>query len=119
MTTPGDRKDERTRNDSRNGKRDDPINNPESGGGVMQIGIAAARTGLVLKVHLRNALRESVYEVWDFSPFDLIPEDDDMNVVCLGARVLAWDLLKDFLAADYVDAERRQRRLAKVIALEN
>jgi ribose 5-phosphate isomerase B len=50
-------------------------------------------------------------------------EDDDMNVICFGARVLggalAWDLAKAFLAARFNDAERHRRRLAKVAALEN
>jgi ribose 5-phosphate isomerase B len=50
-------------------------------------------------------------------------EDDDMNVICFGARVLgyelAWDLTKAFLAARFNKAERHQRRLAKVAALED
>ena len=49
-------------------------------------------------------------------------EDDDMNVVCFGARVLgfalAWDLAKAFLAARFNDAERHRRRLAKMAGLE-
>ena len=49
-------------------------------------------------------------------------EDDDMNVICFGARVLgcalAWDLTEAFLAARFNDAERHQRRLGKVAALE-
>jgi len=49
-------------------------------------------------------------------------EDDDMNVICFGARVLgqalAWDLTEAFLAARFNNAERHQRRLKKVTALE-
>jgi ribose 5-phosphate isomerase B len=49
-------------------------------------------------------------------------EDDDMNVICLGGRVvgyeLAWDLVQAFLSARYLDEERFQRRLMKVVALE-
>jgi ribose 5-phosphate isomerase B len=49
-------------------------------------------------------------------------EDDDMNVLCLGARVigaeLAAELLRDFLAARFSGAERHRRRVAKVTALE-
>ena len=49
-------------------------------------------------------------------------EDDDMNVLCLGARVigpqLALELIGIFLAARFSGAERHQRRLAKVHALE-
>jgi RpiB/LacA/LacB family sugar-phosphate isomerase len=50
-------------------------------------------------------------------------EDDDMNVICFGARVLgdalARDLAEAFLAARFIGAERHQRRLDKVRALEN
>jgi len=49
-------------------------------------------------------------------------EDDDMNVLCLGARVigeeLAAVLVKDFLDARFSGAERHRRRLGKVLALE-
>ncbi len=49
-------------------------------------------------------------------------EDDDMNVICLGARVigcaLAWDLIQTFLNACFKGSERFQRRLEKVAALE-
>lgn len=49
-------------------------------------------------------------------------EDDDVNVICLGGRVigpaLAWELVQGFLAARYSRAERHERRLAKVKALE-
>jgi ribose 5-phosphate isomerase B len=50
-------------------------------------------------------------------------EDDDMNVICFGGRVLgsalAWDLTEAFLAARFNNAERHQRRLKKVTALED
>lgn|SRR5574341_104910 len=49
-------------------------------------------------------------------------EDDDMNVLCLGARVvgpeLAKELVRAFLAAKFSGAERHVRRLGKVIAIE-
>lgn len=49
-------------------------------------------------------------------------EDDDMNVICLGGRVigpeLAWDLVRTFLAARYRALPRFERRLEKVRALE-
>jgi ribose 5-phosphate isomerase B len=49
-------------------------------------------------------------------------EDDDMNVLCLGARIvgeeLAAELLRDFMAARFSGAERHRRRLAKVAELE-
>ena len=50
-------------------------------------------------------------------------EDDDMNVFCLGGKVigsaLALELIKTFLTARFGGAVRHRRRLAKVQALEN
>ena len=50
-------------------------------------------------------------------------EDDDMNVFCLGGKVigaaLAWELIEAFLNARFSGAPRHQRRVAKVQALEN
>jgi ribose 5-phosphate isomerase B len=49
-------------------------------------------------------------------------EDDDMNLLCLGGRVigfaLALEIVQVYLAAHHVKAERFERRLAKVAALE-
>jgi ribose 5-phosphate isomerase B len=50
-------------------------------------------------------------------------EDDDMNVICLGGRIIdhpaALELVKIFLSAQFSGAERHRRRLAKVAALES
>ena len=50
-------------------------------------------------------------------------EDDHMNILCLGGRIvgteLAWDLVEAFLAAEFSQAERHLRRLGKVAALEH
>jgi ribose 5-phosphate isomerase B len=49
-------------------------------------------------------------------------EHDDMNVLCMGERVigieLAREILRAFLSARYSRAERHQRRLDKVLAIE-
>jgi ribose 5-phosphate isomerase B len=49
-------------------------------------------------------------------------EDDDMNVLCLGARVigpaLATELVRAFVNARFSGAERHVRRLGKVNAIE-
>jgi ribose 5-phosphate isomerase B len=49
-------------------------------------------------------------------------EDDDLNVICLGGRVLgaaeAWQLVQIFLASRFSGAERHRRRLEKVAELE-
>ena len=49
-------------------------------------------------------------------------EHDDMNVLCLGARVigaaLAWDIVTAFLAARFSGEERHARRLGKINSIE-
>jgi len=49
-------------------------------------------------------------------------EHDDMNVLCLGARVigpaLAQELIATFLEARFSGEERHQRRLNKILAME-
>lgn len=49
-------------------------------------------------------------------------EHDDMNVLCMGTRVvgdaLARELISAFLAAQFSGEERHVRRLEKVLALE-
>ena len=49
-------------------------------------------------------------------------EDDNMNILCLGGRVVgpeaAWDLVEAFLAAKFTHAERHLRRLGKVAQAE-
>lgn len=50
-------------------------------------------------------------------------EDDDTNVLCMGARVigpnLAMEVLESFVKAKFSGAERHQRRLNKVLAIES
>jgi ribose 5-phosphate isomerase B len=49
-------------------------------------------------------------------------EHDNMNVLCIGARVvgpqLMLDLVRAFLAAQFAGEERHRRRLSKVAAME-
>ncbi len=49
-------------------------------------------------------------------------EHDDMNLLCLGARVigpeLAIELVKTFLSANFCGERRHRRRLEKVLAIE-
>ncbi len=49
-------------------------------------------------------------------------EDDDMNVLCLGARVvgpeLAKDIVRTFLTAVFSGAERHVRRVGKIAEIE-
>ncbi len=49
-------------------------------------------------------------------------EHDNMNVLCLGGRIIgiemAHELVRAFLAAQFTGEERHLRRLAKIMALE-
>jgi ribose 5-phosphate isomerase B len=49
-------------------------------------------------------------------------EDDDINVLCLGARVIGPELAKEivrvWLSASFSGAERHRRRRAKVLEIE-
>ena len=49
-------------------------------------------------------------------------EHDDMNVLCLGARIIGEELLREiahsFASAKFSGEERHQRRLDKVIKME-
>ena len=49
-------------------------------------------------------------------------EHDDMNILCIGARVVggevARELVTAFLTAQLLDDQKYQRRLAKVVSIE-
>lgn len=49
-------------------------------------------------------------------------EHDDMNVLCIGGRIigseLAFEIIDAFLGASYEPGERHARRLAKVLEIE-
>ena len=50
-------------------------------------------------------------------------EDDDMNLICLGGRVIGYasaeEMILAFLNAKFIGAERHVRRLRKIQNLEN
>jgi len=50
-------------------------------------------------------------------------EHDDMNILCLGARIigpaLAVELVNSFLGGRFSGAARHKRRLEKILAIEN
>lgn len=49
-------------------------------------------------------------------------EHDDMNVLCIGARVigpeLAMEVIRSYLGAHYTPQERHARRVEKILAIE-
>jgi ribose 5-phosphate isomerase B len=90
--------------------------------GVVERGIAMCGSGVGASIAankvrgIRAALINDVFSARQGV------EDDDMNVICLGGKVigpaLAIELIKVFLAAQFSNAERHRRRVEKVAALE-
>jgi RpiB/LacA/LacB family sugar-phosphate isomerase len=90
--------------------------------GQVERGIAICGSGVgagIVANRVRGVRAGVVHEV--FSAHQGV-EDDDMNILCLGGRVvgfeLGWDLIMTFLHARFSGAERHKRRLAKATALE-
>jgi|TARA_B110000116_G_scaffold136924_1_gene118820 ribose 5-phosphate isomerase B len=50
-------------------------------------------------------------------------EHDNMNILCLGSRIVGTELVRElvsaFISAEYTNEERHARRLNKVIEMEN
>ena len=93
------------------------------GSGEVERGIAVCGSGVGACVAANKVPRVRAALITDVYSAHQGADHDDMNVICLGARVigceLAHDLVRAFLAARFTGAERHQRRLAKVAALEN
>lgn len=93
------------------------------GRGAVDRGIAVCGRGVGTCVAANKVPRVRAALITDVYSAHQGTEHDDMNVICLGARVigdeLARDLVRPFLAAEFSGAERHRRRLAKVAALEN
>ena len=90
--------------------------------GEVERGVAVCGSGVgacVVANKIRGVRAAMVTDV--FSAHQGV-EDDDMNMICLGGRVigyaLAWDLIHTFLEARFIGAERHRRRLDKIAALE-
>ena len=84
------------------------------------IAICGSGVGACIAANKVTGVRAAL--VHDFFSAHQGVEDDDMNMVCMGGRVigyyLAWDLIRAFLAARFTGEERFRRRLAKIAALE-
>ena len=92
------------------------------GNGRLERGVAVCGSGVgacVVANKVRNVRACLIHD--EFSARQGV-EDDDMNVICFGGRVMdeptAWKLTQIFLAARFSGAERHMRRLTKVNALE-
>ncbi len=91
-------------------------------GGEVERGVAICGSGVGASVAANKIPGARAALITDVFSAHQGVEDDDMNLICLGARVighaLAWDLIQTFLSARYKAAERFERRLQKVKALE-
>ena len=92
-------------------------------GGEVTRGLAICGSGVGAGVAANKVPRVRAALITDpFSAHQGV-EDDDMNVMCLGGRVighaLAWDLIQTFLSARFKGTERFERRLEKISELEN
>jgi ribose 5-phosphate isomerase B len=91
-------------------------------GGQIERGVAICGSGVGASVAANKVAGVRAGLIHDgFSAHQGV-EDDEMNVICLGARVigrsLALELIDIFLAAQFSGATRHQRRLGKLRALE-
>jgi ribose 5-phosphate isomerase B len=91
-------------------------------GGQVERGIAVCGSGVGASVCANKVQGVRAGLIHDHFSARQGVEDDHMNVICLGGRVVgpeaAWDLVQAFLAAEFSQAERHQRRLGKVALLE-
>lgn len=99
-----------------------PLARAVSAGGVYRgIAVCGSGVGACAAVNKLKGVRAGLIND-AFSAHQGV-EDDDMNVICLGGRIighaLAWELVKIFLSAEYIGEERHRRRLLKVAELES
>ena len=86
-------------------------------------GVAVCGSGVGVSIAANKIHGARAALISDHFPARQGVEDDHMNIICLGGRVIgpeaAWDLVQAFLAAEFSQAERHLRRLGKVIRSEN
>lgn len=91
--------------------------------GTVERGVAVCGSGVGASVCANKVHGVRAALVHDHFSAHQGVEDDDLNIICFGARVIgpfeAWDLLGAFLGARFSDAERHRRRLAKIASLES
>ena len=90
--------------------------------GELERGIAICTSGVGASIAANKVAGARAALIHDeFSAHQGV-EDDDLNVICLGSRVVdyrqARTLVELFLTARFSGAERHLRRLAKVASLE-
>lgn len=90
--------------------------------GAQERGIAICASGIGASVAANKVAGVRAGLIHDAFSAHQGVEDDAMNIMCIGARVLGiavvMDLVRIFLQARFSGAERHQRRLGKIAALE-
>jgi ribose 5-phosphate isomerase B len=90
--------------------------------GEVERGVAICGSGVGASIAANKASGVRAALIHDHFSAHQGVEDDNMNVLCLGGRIVghaqAEELVQTFLAACFSGAERHKRRLAKVAALE-
>lgn len=91
--------------------------------GKVDKGIAICGSGVGVSIAANKIKGVRAALITDYYSAHQGVEHDDMNLICLGGRVLGpmliWDIVIAFLHAKFDKEGRFQRRLDKVIALEN
>ena len=91
--------------------------------GKVDKGIAICGSGVGVSIAANKIKGVRAALITDYYSAHQGVEHDDMKLICLGGRVLGpmliWDIVTAFLQAKFDKEKRFQRRLDKVIALEN
>ncbi len=89
--------------------------------GSVDRGIAVCGSGVGASVAANKVRRVKAALIHDCFSARQGVEDDNLNVICLGGRVIgvevAWVIVNAFLSSVFSGAERHVRRLAKVAAI--
>lgn len=108
----------------------DPVDYPDKAlavaraikGGEADRGILVCGSGAGVSVAASKIDGIRAVPVQDTYTAHQMVEHDDINVICLGARVLgpelAADILREFLEASYTGEERHERRLKRIALIE-
>jgi ribose 5-phosphate isomerase B len=90
--------------------------------GHVQRGVAVCGSGVGASVCANKVAGIRAALVHDHFSAKQGVEDDHLNILCMGGRTVgpavAWDLVQTFLDAEFSQADRHLRRLAKVARIE-
>jgi ribose 5-phosphate isomerase B len=91
-------------------------------GGEVERGVAICGSGVGASVCANKVPGVRAALIQDHFSARQGVEDDHMNILCMGGRTVgpavAWGFVEIFLGAEFSQAERHLRRLAKVAGLE-